>query len=212
MPRAFDHQEEEQLDEIKAWWVRYGNAVMVVVTAVLVAFAAYNGWRWYQGSQAGKAAGAYEALLTAASAKDTRRVSEISGELIQDYSSTVYASFGALLAARVQYDAGDLKNARAKLQWVIDHGKDPELAALARLRLANVLIDEKDNEGALKLLDAEMPGALAALAADLKGDIYVLLNRKNDARTAYKLALDRSGSDAALRGRVQRKLEDLGTA
>jgi predicted negative regulator of RcsB-dependent stress response len=211
MANAYDHEEQEQLAELKAWWGRYGNAILSVVTAVLVGVAGYNGWRWYQRVHASEAATTYEMLLKAAAEKDMKRVDDAAGEILEKYPGTGYAPLAALMAGRVHYDAGDLKNAQAKLQWVVDNAKDAELRDMARLRLANVLIDQKAFDDAQKLLDANTTGQLGALAADLKGDIYVLQGKPAEARGAYKTALERAGSkDPNFRDRVQRKLDGLG--
>jgi len=213
MAKAYDHEEQEQLAELKAWWARHGNAILSVVTAVLVGVAGYNGWRWYQRVHASEAAGTYEVLLKATAEKDMKRVDDAAGEILEKYPGTGYAPLAALLAARVHYDAGDLKNAQAKLQWVVDNAKDAELRDMARLRLANVLIDQKAFDDAQKLLDANMAGQLAAMAADLKGDIYILQGKPAEARGAYRTALDRADAkDPGFRDRVQRKLDGLGAA
>jgi predicted negative regulator of RcsB-dependent stress response len=213
MARAYDHEEQEQLAELKAWWARYGNAILTVLTAVLLGVAAFNGWRWYQRVHASEAAASYDVLLKAAADKDMKRVDDASGEILEKYPGTGYAPLAALLAARVHYDAGDLKNAQAKLQWVVDHAKDGEFRDMARLRLANVLVDQKGYDDAQKVLDSVSTGQLGALAADLKGDIYMLQGKRADARGAYKTALDRADAkDPNFKDRVQRKLDGLGAA
>jgi hypothetical protein len=58
----------------------------------------------------------------------------------------------ALTSARMQFDAGDLKTARAQLQWVAEKAGDKDLRDLGRLRLAHVLFDDKASDEALKLL------------------------------------------------------------
>jgi|SRR5579871_714313 len=210
MVKAYDHEEQEQIAELKAWWARYGNAVLTVVTAVLLGVAAFNGWRWYQRAHASEAAGSYEVLLKAAADKDMKRVDDASGEILEKYPSTGYAPLAAFLAARVHYDAGDFKNAQAKLQWVVDNARDEEFRNMARLRLANVLVDQKAFDEAQKVLAPDMPGQLGALAAELKGDIYVLQAKPGDAKAAYKTALDKADSkDSNFRERVQRKLDGL---
>ena len=40
---AYDLQEQESLDELKAWWEKWGNLVLSVITVVCLAFAGYNG-------------------------------------------------------------------------------------------------------------------------------------------------------------------------
>ena len=51
---------------------------MTVTTVVLLAFAAYNGWRWYQRNQAEEAAGVYAELERAMAARETERVGALS--------------------------------------------------------------------------------------------------------------------------------------
>ncbi|MGH6623329.1 MAG: YfgM family protein, partial [Burkholderiaceae bacterium] len=67
---AYDLQEQEQLAEFKAWWQKYGNFILTAVTVALLAFAGYNGWRWYEREQAAKAAGVYGQLEQAVRARD----------------------------------------------------------------------------------------------------------------------------------------------
>ena len=55
MATNLDLQEQEQLDELKAFWKRWGSAITWVLIAVLAAFAGWNGWNWYQREQAVKA-------------------------------------------------------------------------------------------------------------------------------------------------------------
>ena len=45
---TYDLEEQEQLAEIKVWWKQYGNLVINVFTAVMLAVSAWMGWSWYQ--------------------------------------------------------------------------------------------------------------------------------------------------------------------
>ena len=49
---AYDLQEQESLDELKAWWEKWGNLVLSVITVVCLAFAGYNGMKWWERHQA----------------------------------------------------------------------------------------------------------------------------------------------------------------
>ena len=119
---------------------------------------------------------------------------------------------GALLAARVQVDAGDAKNARAQLAWAVENARDPGLRDLARLRLAAVMLDEKAYDEAMKQLAAEPGASFAPRFAELRGA---------EARTAYDLALtkfDALARDDENRQRggykevIQTKRDSLGAA
>ncbi|MBS1188239.1 MAG: hypothetical protein H6R10_31 [Rhodocyclaceae bacterium] len=184
----YDLEEQEQLDSIKTWWKMYGNLITGVVTAAAVGVVAWQGWGWYQRSQAAQASAVYGALEQAAASRDSQRVKAAAGELAEKFGSTTYAPLGALMAAKVSFEAGDLKTAQAQLTWVADNGKD-ELKDVARLRLAAVLLDEKAYDEALKQLDSPHGPAFDARFAELKGDVLAAQGKKADAKAAYQAAI-----------------------
>lgn len=207
---AFDHQEQEQIDELKAWWNRYGNHVLLAIALTALIIAGYQGWRHYERGQALAAATLYDQLEQAGRAGDHKKVRDIAGQITAQYASTAFATFAAFSAARAALDSGDLAGAKAQLAWVLKNGKEDEARDIARLRLAAVLLDEKNPAEALKQLEAKPADSLAALYADLKGDILAAQGKSEEARTAYQLALDRSEAGSAYRGIVQLKLDALG--
>ena len=209
---AYDLQEQDQLDAFKAFWNKYGNLLLTVVTVVLLAIAGWRGWGWWQQKQGVEASVVYDQLREAAEKKDIAKVKQAQGQLFEKYSGTVYGGMGALVAARAHFDAGDLKAARAPLQWAVDNAKSPEHRMLARLRLAGVLLDEKAYDEGLKLLAIDDAGAFAGAFADRRGDLLLAQGKRDEARTAYKLALDKLERNAALRSLVQMKLDALGGA
>jgi predicted negative regulator of RcsB-dependent stress response len=210
---ALDLEEQEQVAELKAWWTQHGNLIVSAVTAALLVIAGWQGWRWYERSQAADAAMHYEALAKAAQGGDAKAVRDAAGVLIESYSRSLYAAMGALAAARFLYDHNDLKNAKAQLTWAMDNARSEELRDLARLRLATILLDEKGYDEALKLLDAKHAPAFDAQYAALRGDVLVAKNQPNDAKAAYRTALDKSDKDqgnAAFRDSVRIRLDALG--
>jgi predicted negative regulator of RcsB-dependent stress response len=208
---AYDLEEQEQLAELKAWWNKYGNFILTVVTIVLLAFAAYNGWRWYQREQAGQAAGVYGQLEKALAARDVDKVAGFSEMLTSKYGGTAYAAMAALQAAKLQAEAGRADAARASLQWVIDKAAAPELKAIAQVRLAGVLLDEKKYDDALKALGGEVPPSQAAAVADRRGDVLAAQNKTEEARAAYAEALAKADAQHPLRQIIQLKLDALPT-
>lgn len=206
---AYDLEEQEQLAELKAWWNKYGNFILTVITIVLLAFAAYNGWQWYQREQAGQAAGAYGQLERAIAAKDADKAGALAEMLTSKYGGTAYAAMGALQAAKAHAEAGKPERARESLQWVLDKSSHPELRAIAQVRLAGVLLDEKKYDEALKVLAADVPAAQAAAVADRRGDVLVAQNRTEEARAAYADALAKADAQHPLRQLIQLKLDAL---
>ena len=186
---VYDLEEQEQIDELKTWWKQYGNLVTTVITVVAVAVVAWQGYNWWRRDQAAQAAEVYAVLERAASANDVKRAREAAGELIDKFSGTSYAGLAALLSAKLQFDSGDLKNAKLQLAWAADHGKDVELRDLARLRLAAVLLDEKAYDEALAQLAAAPVEPLTARYAEVKGDVLAAQGKSVEAKAAYAAAL-----------------------
>ncbi len=209
---AFDLEEQEQLAALKSWWKEYGNVVMMGVAACALSLAGFQGWRFYQHSQATGAVALYEQLDEAERARDHKKVRDIAGQITGKYGATMYGAFAALNSARASFESGDLAAAKSQLQWVMDNTKEDEIRDVARLRLAGVLLDEKNYAEALKLVDAKPVESMTGLYADLKGDILLMQGRKAEARGAYQLALDKSEAGSAYRSAIQLKLDSLGEA
>jgi len=208
---ALDLEEQEQVAELKAWWTQHGNRILAVVIAVAVAVVGWQGWRWYEHSQAAQSSVLYDTLSKAAQAGDAKALRDAAGTLVESYPRTLYASMGALLAAKFYFERNDLKNAKAQLQWVIEHSPAEDFRDLARLRLAAVLVDEKAYDEALKLLDAPHAPAYDAQYAALKGDVLVAKNQLTEARAAYQAALEKAERrDSPFRESVRMRLEALG--
>ena len=211
----YDLEEQEQIDSIKTWWKMYGNLVSGVILAGSLAVIGWQGWNWYQRTQAAQASAIYGVLEQAVAARDAQRVKAAAGELAEKFGGTSYAALGALIAARQSFEAGDLTTAKAQLSWAADKGKD-EIKDLARLRLAAVLLDEKAYDEALKQLESAHAAAFAARFLELKGDVLAAQGKKPEARTAYKAALDKGevheGRGGAGRELLRQKLENLGEA
>ena len=207
---AYDHQEQEQIATLKAWWDKYGNLVTWLVTAVLVAYASWTGWNYWQRSQSAKAAVLYEELVKAVESNDAAKRARASADLKDKFNGTAYAQMGALVAARAAFDAADLKAAKAELLWVAENGKNDEFKAIARIRLAGVLLDEKAYDEGLKTLSGDFPDQFAALVADRRGDLYVGSNKLDDARAAYQMALDKTEVKNPARSLIQLKLDAVG--
>lgn len=193
---AYDLEEQEQLDELKTWWKRYGNVVTVILFAATLGMAGWQGWDWWQRSQAAQASALFGGLQQAAGQDDVKRVRELAGELIDKYAGTSYATMGALLSARIQMEHGDGKNAQAQLSWAATHAKDAGLRDLARLRLAAVLLDEKAYDEALKQLAVEPSTPFAARYAEMRGDAFAAQGKPAEAAVAYSTALEKIDSSA----------------
>ncbi len=210
MATQLDLQEQEQLDELKAFWKQYGNLITWVLVLVLGAYAAWNGWNWYQADQATKASSMFDALDVAAKAGDADKVSRVFGDLKERFPRTAFAQQGALAAAKVQFEKGQVDAARATLAWAAENGPEDELRAMARLRLAGILIGLKQTDEALKQLDAAKAPTFEGLVADRRGDALFAAGKKEEAKAAYQAAYKALDEKDSYRQLVDAKLVALG--
>lgn len=224
---AYDLEEQEQIAELKAWWKVYGNRLVNAATVIALVVIAWQGWNWYQRNQSGQASMIYAVLQKAVQDKDTQRIKAASGELIEKFGRTSYASLGALSSAKAMVDAGDSQTAKAQLLWAVEHAKD-EVRDLARLRAALLLLDEKAYDQAMKQLEGASSPAFEVRFQDTRGDILSAQGKKSEAVVAYQAALSKlaeleksgktagagqdwqSQSNAVFRDLITQKIDALG--
>jgi len=206
---AYDLEEQEQIANFKAFWARFGNLIMGVLIVALLSYAGYNFWNSHKRTQSVEASALYDELQAALAANDNARTQRIAADIQKKYDNTTYAQMAALGAAKTAFEANDLKTAKTQLQWVADHGND-EYKAIAKLRLAGVLLDEKSYDAALKLLNEKFPDHFSAEVSDRKGDVLVAQNKLAEARQAYVAALAGMHKDNPGRQLVTVKLEAIG--
>lgn len=228
--------DEEKAEAIKKWWKENGVAVVTGVAIGLAAIFGWRGWINYQEQRGQQASLVFEELLTTTdqlanmpsratgeSAQDNDHPNAASQEvqnplltlameqqsrLSEDFGSTAYAYFGQLALAKAQNDQGRLEPAAQALRAAIGKAPTPLLESLAGLRLARVLLAAGEHAGASAVIDQydTTGGSFAADFAALRGDIALADGRIEDARAAYRQALE---GDAAMAGLVRLKLQDL---
>lgn len=212
MASNLDLQEQEQLDELKAFWKQYGNLITWGLVLVLGTFAAFNGWNAWQRNQGTRAAVMYEEFDKAMKAEDVDQAGRVFNDLKDRYARTAYAQQAGLQAAKLQADKGKADAAQASLTWVAEQATDEEYKALAHIRLAALLLDKKAYDEALKQLDGVKSPEFAALADDRRGDVLLAQGKKEDAAKAYLAAYKAMDEKLDYRRVVEAKLASLGAA
>ena len=210
MSGSYDFEEQERIAELKAWWEDNRWYVAGAIVAAILVFGGYRGWLWWSARQAEDAAAMFRPVSEATKG-DEKKVAAAAQPLIDKHPGSYFASEAQLVVAKAAFEADDLAEAAKRLQWVLDRGAD-EHRGVARLRLAAVLLDQKKYEEALKVLDGNNDEAFAAPAADLRGDIMLAQGRLDEARAAYKLAVDKAGPANPVRSVAGTKLNALGGA
>jgi predicted negative regulator of RcsB-dependent stress response len=210
MAKHLDLEEQEQLDEIKHFWREYGNLITWALIAVFGAIAGWNGWQYWQRTQAVQSAAMYDEVERAAQAGDTARVERAFSDMKDKFGGTTYAQQAGMLAAKVFVEKGNTDAAKAALAWVADKSSDEGYQAVARLRLAGVLLQAKAYDDALKQLSGEFPKSFEGLVADRRGDVYSLQGKKAEAKAEYIKAFKNSDERSEYRRLIEVKLSALG--
>lgn len=194
-----DHiTEEEQIEAFKRWWAE--NGLQLAAAAVLLAGSFFS-WQWWQDSQQQQAEQGSKIymelveIVTAVqpgeqlNAADQTAVNRLAEQLKAQYQGSGYGHFAALLKAKLAVDKGDLEQAAAELQWVLDGDPEPSTKTLTILRLARVEASRGNVELALQAVQGVDPGAMKSAYEEAKGDFYVMQGDTASAHTAYQTAL-----------------------
>lgn len=210
MANHLDLEEQEQLDLLKHFWKQYGNLITWSLILVLGAFSSWNFYQYWQRSQATQAAAMYDEVERSVNSADALKIDRVFNDMKERFASTTYAQQAGLLVAKQFYSVGNIDSAKHALAWVADKSSDPGYQAIAKLRLAGVLIDSKSFDEALKQLDGSFPADFHALVEDRKGDIYILQGKKAEALVEYGKAFKNFDDRNEYRRLVEVKLNALG--
>jgi len=212
---TYDLEEQERIDALKDWWDKWGLWVQLGIGAFVIVVFGLQGYRYYQKTQGEQAealfASVQKTAQEAAASKDSKKLSAAASAMAEQYPGSFYATEAQLLAARNAAEVKDWAAAETHLRWVVANGRDL-YKDLARLRLASVLLEGKKYDEALKQLADIGDEGFASVVADLKGDIYAVQGRTDEARAAYQVAVDKSQARSALKSISQAKLDAYGGA
>ncbi len=201
--------EQEQLEQIKKWWNKNGKAI---VFGLVLGFGGLFGYRYWGAARLAEGQSAsinYEYLLGIASNGASDEVTKAGEAIIGAYPKSTYAKLSALVLAKLAVDVRDIEEAKARLQWVIDHSAGGKIKPVAKARMARLLLTEDKTDEAAALV-AGIDLTHARQFTELRGDVYAAQGAREKARTMYSQAL----ADARQRGSngegIELKLNNLG--
>ncbi|NOL51317.1 YfgM family protein [Pelistega suis] len=211
---AFDLEEQEKIEQLKAWWARFGSLVTALLTVVLLAIIAYFAWGMYKNYRSEQALGYYDTINMAVKnarpdANDKARIQEALSVLQKDYVGTAYPARASLVASKYFVEKKDLAAAQQAVQWIISDSKETELVPVAQLQLAAILMDQNKFDEALAQV-ANPTGDFKALFLDRQADILLAKGQKQEAIQAWKSALNEKNLDPTFVRLMEMKLNVLG--
>ena len=206
---ALDLDEQEQMEELKALWHKYGKSISIVAGIALLFYIIFQGWNFYANKKSTEATELYQSMMVI-NPENKEEIIRISEIIIGQYSMTPYAGRSAIFAAKANYSLGKIDQAKQRLEWATTQAKEDAIRSIAYIQLGQLLLEEKKFDEALhKANKANNPG-FKGLANDLIGDIYSAMGRKEEAKKAYSEALKGLSSKNNLGNFTQEKLEALG--
>lgn len=223
--------EEDQIRALKQWWEHNGTSTLAGIgLALVIVF----GWQWWQQRhQSGgeQAAMLYQQLLQAVenSAEDEvqrANARHLGGELLKIAAASRLGDQTQLMLARIAVEKDDLAEAAQHLEAVLDRNPDvvrgalatriyglfgrapdPELGALARVRLARVQFAAGSADKALATLEAAGTDDFLWQRHELRGDILRQRGDHAAALQAYQAAS--AAADVRVPPLLQMKLREL---
>jgi predicted negative regulator of RcsB-dependent stress response len=212
---AYDLEEQERISALKDWWDKWGTWVYLAVAAFFIGVIGVYFWRDYQGRQAAQAETLFKSVKKTAEEgnanKEYKKLSEAANALSEKFPRSFQATDAQMMAAKSAFDAKDYATAKTHLQWVIDNGRDTH-RSIARVQMASVMLEDKKYDDALKVLDGVKEDAFAGIAADVRGDIFAVQGKRDEARAAYQVAVEKAGERSPLKAISQAKLDAFGGA
>lgn len=192
--------EHEQSEQVLEWLRRNGAGL---VGGIVLGLAAIGGWKWWdhhQAAQQAMAASQYQAAVDAIAADDAQAQAKMKA---LDVGGPYYP-LASLELAKSQVVAGQRDAAIATLRAA--QPADPALAQIVNQRLARLLIDAKQADAALKLMDA----ATTPAALEVRGDAQFALGQRDRARETYQQALAKLDVASPNRRVLELKLTEVG--
>ena len=205
-----DLEEQEQLDQFKAFWQKYRNLITGLATAALFAYAAYSGYQWWRNHQALEASKLYETMVTAIEKGDREQTLRAADDLQKDFGSTPYAPMSSLVAARIAADAGDSNKSLNYLRWAAKNASNDGYLGLAKIRLVSQLIEqgsEKDFAEADQILKDKPIAGFEALWLERRGDWYLAQKNIPEAKNSYEAAWKKLAQDKEFPEEARRLLK-----
>lgn len=194
----------------KTLWEQYGK---IALTGVVLFIVAYAGMQYYfnrQIDQRVQASKTYDNLMVLLEEDKTVEAAAEAQELIDRHPNSPYASLASLMLAKLAVEDGDLPSADKHLRFVIKTDKNGPIHEVAKVRLARVLSEQRQFDEALKLLDpAAVPDAYLTLVEEARGDIFLLQDKRDEARVAYQAAVKAAVPGTPIE-RLQLKQAELG--
>jgi predicted negative regulator of RcsB-dependent stress response len=200
--------EEQQIEQLKEWWKDNGTPLMIGAVLGLSGFFGWKYWTEAEIAYQESASNLYAGVAEQLELDDSALLPEKAEAVKAQYPDSSYAILSAFHLAKIAVEQEDLDKAAAEFTWVIDNHNSSELADIAKVRLARVLVAQEKTELALTYLNFDSDSGYFEIANLIKGDALMAIGDKAGALEAYKAA-DNAGKVTANHATLKLKIEAL---
>lgn len=198
--------EEQQVEAIKGYWKKNGAAIIAGLVIGLGGFVGFNMYKDKQLAEELVVSDSYQTLIESAEIAPDGYIA--AGEkFIAENKESNYSTLTALNLAKQAATHQDWPKVEEYLTTAIATSKDAGIKAIATIRLARVQIQLEKIEAALTTLKSPLPKSFKSSIEEIKGDAYLLQDKKDLARSAYQEAIASTPGNA--NQALQMKLDDL---
>jgi predicted negative regulator of RcsB-dependent stress response len=201
--------EQEQVQQLKNWLKYYGPTIILGIIIALLISGGWRYWQNYQNRVLTHASAVYDQMLALRAQNNTNESLARANRLITHYTKTPYAPFAAMELARHAVIQKNYVEAIKQLNWAIQYSHIPALREIARIRIARIMITQKNPAAALDILKNTKDSPFMGLIDEVRGDAYLAQNNSVAARLAYQHALDELPNADVSRPVLQMKYDNL---
>ena len=201
--------DEEKGEEIKQWWRDNGTSVVMGLVFAVAVFMGGRYWQANQQSHLTLAANHYQQLTVFLADNKIDEATSVGDSLFSDFSDSPHAVFAAFELAKQSVSRDDLTAARSYLEWVIEHAELSAQKVTAKLREAQVMIQQGELSAAYRVVQQTEAGAFTSQFKELEGDILIAQEKYSEAEQAYRTVLSSLDSNDPRYMLVKLKLDDV---
>jgi len=191
-----DLEQQEQMAALKAFWGTYGKLISLTLSMIILVSASFTAWDFYKQSRLKKAS---ELLLSLEQNIENQKIESailIIDELEKSFPNFLQRGLGGLILSKALVFDDRKDDAEVQLRKLINH-KDLGIYWVARIRLAGLLLDMNKPAEAIDILPESSPENWSGIVNDRRGDVFLALGKKDNARGAWIKALEAYSKDSA---------------
>lgn len=194
------HDEQQELENAKYLWNNGGKWLVVALVSIALIYWGKGIYRNYQLDKYAQAA----AMATQVKG-DVNKLAQLQ----KDFSGSAAAAQASLETAALLFEQGKTDQAIAAYQWVLNNNKTPVFQAAAVQNLANVYLQQKQYDNALKILATPVETSFQSVIEETKGDVFAAQGKTTEAKQIYQAILDKLPEQSPARELIQLKISQL---